>query len=91
MLAATNVEPVLTQLASNIRTDEIRHYKYFYRYFAKYRARERPGRVAVLKTLLRRPADVQAKEAPLAFKHVYLARHPDAVFRRRDDVLFAKA
>jgi hypothetical protein len=82
MLAAANFEPVLTQLVSNIRADEIRHYKYFYRHFLKYCERERPGRMAILKTLVKRAAEVQSEEQPIAFKHVYLAGNPASGYRR---------
>lgn len=84
MLAACDYEPVLTRLVSNIRADEIRHYKYFYRYFLKYREREQPGRWAIFKTLLKRAADVDSEEQPIAFKHVYLAHNPASLYRKRD-------
>ena len=84
MLAAIDREPVLTQLAARIRADEVRHYKHFYRYFLKYCERERPSRIAVLKTLLKRAAAVQSEDALIAFKHVHLMRNPGAAFQRSD-------
>src|ERR1700730_18554770 len=48
----------------------------FYRYFLKYCERERPSRIAVLKTLLKRAAAVQSEDALIAFKHVHLMRNP---------------
>jgi hypothetical protein len=84
MLAELDREPVLTQLVSHIRADEVRHYKYFYRYFLKYCELERPGRIAVLRTLLKRAAEVQSEDALIAFKHIHHARHPAAGFRRAD-------
>lgn len=82
MLADADREPVLTMIASHIRSDEIRHYKYFYRYFQKYCQHDRPGRIAVLKTLLKRAAAVQSEDALIAFKHVYLACNAEATFKK---------
>lgn len=88
MLAAAEIEPVLTQLAAHIRADEIRHYKHFYRFFRRYRARERLRRIAVPMLLVKRAAEIQSGEAPIAFRHVFRACHPGAAFRRRDYVLY---
>jgi hypothetical protein len=76
MLTASDCEPILTQLVSNIRADEIRHYKYFYRFFLKYREQEKTSRIAIFKTLVKRAAAVQSEEQPIAFKHAYLGRNP---------------
>jgi hypothetical protein len=83
-LAEIDREPVLTQLAARIRADEVRHYKHFYRYFLKYCEHERPSRIAVLKTLLKRTAEVQSEDALIAFKHVHLKRNTGAAFQRSD-------
>ena len=83
-LAESDREPVLTQLAARIRADEIRHYKNFYRFFLKYCERERPSRGAVLKTLLKRAAEVESEDALIAFKHVHLTCNPGAAFQRSD-------
>lgn len=88
MLAAAEIEPVLTQLALRIRADEIRHYKHFYRFFRRYRARAPLSRVAVPMLLMKRAAEIQSGEAPIAFKHVYRTRHPGAAFCRRDYVAY---
>lgn len=88
MLAGVDREPVLTQLVSNIRTDEVRHYSHFYHYFLKYCERESPGRFAVFKTLLKRMAEVQSEDAFIAFKHIYLTRNPGSEFRKKDYELY---
>jgi len=82
MLSEMSPEPVLRTVTANIRTDEVRHYKYFYRHFLRYRALERPGRGAVLRTLWNRVGEVDAEDAFYAFKHVYLASNPGAAFER---------
>ncbi len=88
MLEEFDREPVLTQLVAKIRADEVRHYKHFYQYFQKYSERERPGRMAVLATLLKRAAEVQSEDALIAFKYVYLARNPGAELRKSDYQLY---
>jgi hypothetical protein len=81
-------EPVLRQLTAAISVDEVRHYKHFYRYFIRYRERERPSRAAVLHTLWNRIGEVDIEDAFYAFKHVYLARNPGVQFQRSDYVTF---
>src|SRR5471032_1036933 len=84
MLSEQTAEPVLKQLAANISSDEVRHYKHFYRYFRRYQALEQPSRTAVLRTLWSRVAAIDAEDAFCAFKPLYLARHPGAPFRKSD-------
>jgi hypothetical protein len=84
MLPEFNPEPVLRHIAERISADEVRHYKHFYRYFLRYRERERPGRIAVLRTLWNRIGEVDAEDAFYAFKHVYLARNPGTAFESGD-------
>jgi hypothetical protein len=84
MLAELSPEPVLARLAAAISTDEVRHYKHFHRYFLRYRELERPGRFAVLRTLLGRAADVEAEDTFYAYKAVFQASHPDVAFERSD-------
>ncbi|HYA38140.1 MAG TPA: ferritin-like domain-containing protein [Candidatus Methylomirabilis sp.] len=76
MLSRLSPEPVLAGLFSLIRGDEVRHYRYFYHYFLKYQQREPAGHHAVARTLWRRVKEVDDEDAYLAFKHVYLERHP---------------
>jgi hypothetical protein len=83
-LAETNSEPLLTQIATAISADEVRHYKHFYRFFLRYREREKTSRMAVARTLWSRMGAVDAVDAFYGFKHVYLARNPNASFRDND-------
>jgi hypothetical protein len=55
-----------------------------YHYFLKYCERERPSRIAVLKTLLKRAAEVESEDALIAFKHVHLTCNPGVAFQRSD-------
>jgi hypothetical protein len=87
-LAEMSPEPVLRAIASAISVDEVRHYKYFYRFFLRYREREQPSRAAVARTLWARIGEVDAEDAFYAFKHVYLAWNPRAQFRKNDYAAF---
>jgi rubrerythrin len=79
-LADASPDPVLKEIASNISSDEVRHYKYFYHYFLHYRDRERPSRMQILRQLWRRGAGVKSEDAYIAFKHTFIVRHPDEAY-----------
>jgi hypothetical protein len=91
MLSERTHEPVLKLLAARISADEVRHYKHFYRWFLRYQAVERPGRAAVLRTLWSRAAEIDAEDAFLAFRAVFLARHPHSDCRKDDYDAYRKA
>ncbi len=84
MLSDLSPEPVLPRLAAEISTDEVRHYKHFHRYFRRYRQLERPSRFAVLRTLLKRAADVEAEDTFYAFRAVFRGSNPGVEFQRSD-------
>jgi hypothetical protein len=69
-------DPVLRHLTSNIRSDEVRHYKHFYRYFCKYNAIEQNGRAAVLGALARRLMEIRNDDSECAVRHVLAVRDP---------------
>ena len=77
-LAAQTSEPVLTGIANRIRTDEINHYKHFYRYFRMYHAIEPPGRLRILGALKRRILEARNSDAECALWHVYSVRETAA-------------
>jgi rubrerythrin len=79
-LSEASPEPVLKQITSNISSDEVRHYKHFYRYFLDYRDSDRPSRFAILRQLWQRGADVKSEDAYIAFKHVFLERNKGETF-----------
>ena len=84
MLSDLSPEPVLRRLATEISNDEVRHYKHFHRYFRRYRQLERPSRFAVMRTLLKRAADVEAEDAFYAFRAVFRGSNPGVEFQRSD-------
>ncbi len=54
-------EPVLKQLTSYIKSDEVRHYKYFYHHYRLYREREGFGRYKVFRAILRRVNEIRER------------------------------
>jgi len=85
-LSRASPEPVLAALTGRIASDEIRHYKHFYRFFRKYRQAEHPGRGAVGLALWRRIRMTGGEDRLVVLKHVHAARRPglrfeDGVYR----------
>lgn len=74
-------EPVLREITTHIRTDEIRHYKYFYQYFIRYNTLEGNGRIKVLGALVRRLLEIRNDDVECSVRHVLNHRYPE---RARD-------
>ncbi|RXV74026.1 ferritin-like domain-containing protein [Burkholderia stabilis] len=72
-------EPVLKEITDNIRTDEVRHYKHFFKFFKKYNKLEGNGRLAVLGALMRRVMEIKNEDSEIALRHVFAVRYPDRV------------
>jgi hypothetical protein len=70
-------DPVLKQITDNIRTDEVRHYKHFFRFFKKYNKIEGNGRIAVLGALMRRLMEIKNEDSEIALRHVFAIRYPE--------------
>ena len=77
-LAAVGDEPVLVDLASRIRNDEVGHYKHFYRQFLKYRGSEGLRRAHVAAAIWRRVAELRRSDADIALRHAAQLRGLDA-------------
>lgn len=77
-------EPVLRALTGLIRNDEIRHYKYFYSFFLRYREREGTNRCAVAQALWKRISEVDREDGYYAFKHTFIASHTNRHFHESD-------
>ncbi|WP_124079757.1 ferritin-like domain-containing protein [Pigmentiphaga humi] len=85
-LAAYAPEPVLREIATHIRTDEVRHYKHFYQYFNLYNGREGNGRMKVLGALVRRLLEIRNDDSECAIRHVLNHRDP-ARANDRDEIV----
>jgi hypothetical protein len=72
-------EQVLKQITDNIRTDEVRHYKHFFKFFKKYNRIEGNGRLAVLGALMRRVMEIKNEDSEIALRHVFAIRYPERV------------
>jgi hypothetical protein len=81
-------EPVLKQLTEHIKSDEVRHYSHFYKYFREYEAREHNGRWRVLGALVRRLREIRNEDGDIALRHVFAHRHPQ---RNQDPQAFREA
>ncbi len=75
-MARSTTEPVLQDLATRIATDEVNHYKHFYRFFRRYRAQEKLSRFRVMGTIGRRTLELKSEDADCAIRHVVKARSP---------------
>lgn len=82
-LSRLSPDPVLSDLTHHIRGDEVRHYKYFYHYFLRYRDLEGAGRTRTLRALWHRLKMIDGEDGLIAMKHVYCARHPGKQFDKR--------
>lgn len=82
-LSRLSPEPVLHLLTQLIREDEVRHYKYFYQYFLRYRKRENMGRWKIFRTILRRLRMIDGEDSSIALKHAYGILHPNTSFNNR--------
>ncbi len=80
MVRDASPEPLLKRIAHHIRTDEVGHYKYFFRYFRKYAQQESVSRRAILKALWTRIREIDSEDGLIAYKHAYQVRYPDRVF-----------
>ncbi len=69
-------EPVLKTLTAHIWSDEVRHYKYFYRYFNIYNRAEENGRWKISITLAKRLSEIRNEDADCALRHIFAARYP---------------
>jgi len=78
---ACSDEPVLKSLTNKIRSDEVRHYKYFFKFFKRYNLLERHSRFTVLRTLIRRLLEIKNDDSEIAMRHVFASVHPGALPR----------
>ena len=76
-------EPVLKIITGHIKSDEVRHYSYFWRFFERYQQHEKVGRAKVLRAIVRRVAEVADDDGLIAFRHAFAVRYPQRRFERR--------
>lgn len=64
-------ESVLKALAAHIYSDEVRHYKTFYRHFRRYQERERQSRMRIGRTLIRRLVATKTEDGRTAYRQIW--------------------
>lgn len=64
-------EPVLKGLAARIYADELRHYKMFFRHFARYERAEGRSRLRIARTLVNRLLATRGEDGRCAYRHVW--------------------
>lgn len=67
-------EPVLTDLLGRIRSDEVSHYKHFFKYFKELQAQQRVGRARVARVLYGRLQEMRESDSDVALRHVWAHR-----------------
>jgi len=71
-------EPVLRELTAHLKSDEVRHYSYFYDAYRRYcAAAGRPPRWRIARALLRRVLEAFSDDGDIAFRHAWHGRFPD--------------
>lgn len=76
-------EPLLKTITGHIKSDEVRHYSYFHRYFKRYRATEGASRRKVAWAVLKRIAEATKEDSLIAYKHAFQVRFPHTPFEAR--------
>jgi tRNA isopentenyl-2-thiomethyl-A-37 hydroxylase MiaE len=76
-------EPVLREITGHIKSDEVRHYSHFYKFYQQHHARERVGRSKSMRAIVRRVIEVANDDGLIAFRHAFAYRYPQRVFERR--------
>jgi hypothetical protein len=78
MIRDLTEEPVLRQLATLIRTDEVSHYGQFFKHFKRYRGDEGLSRTRILRALWSRLAEIDDEDVWYAFRSIYNLMAPGA-------------
>jgi rubrerythrin len=76
-------EPLLKELTRHIKSDEVRHFSYFYRYFQRYRAVETVSRSRIVRAILKRIAEAKSEDSLVAYRHAFQVRFPEIAFEER--------
>jgi hypothetical protein len=76
-------EPLLKELTARIKSDEVRHFSYFYRHFQRYRATESISRTRIVRAILKRIAEAKSEDSLVAYRHAFEVRFPEIPFEER--------
>jgi hypothetical protein len=85
-------EPVLREITARLKSDEVRHYSYFYDAYRRYCASNgRPSRWRIARAVLRRVLEAFDDDGDIAFRHAWAGRYPDRPSTAEDYKRFQKA
>lgn len=76
-------EPLLKELTCHIKSDEVRHFSYFHRYFQRYSAAESVSRWRVVRAIVKRIAEAKSEDSLIAYRHAFRVRFPELAFEDR--------
>ncbi|MCU0972571.1 MAG: ferritin-like domain-containing protein [Burkholderiales bacterium] len=76
-------EPLLKELTLHIKSDEVRHFSRFYRFFQRYSAVETVSKWRVIHAILKRIAEAKREDSLVAYRHVFRVRFPEIPFEER--------
>lgn len=69
-------EPILIRLVEHIRSDEVRHYKHFLKFFDRYDAREKNGRYQVMRSLKNRLVESRHSDVEIGLWYAFHTVYP---------------
>ncbi len=69
-------EPILARLCEHIRSDEVRHYKYFLQYFDRFDAHEKNSRYRIVSELKSRLVEARHSDAEVGLWHAFATVYP---------------
>jgi hypothetical protein len=85
-------EPVLREITSHLKSDEVRHYSYFYEAYRHYcSANGRPSRWKIARAELRRVLEAFDDDGDIAFRHAWNGRYPERPCTPADYKTFQRA
>jgi hypothetical protein len=85
-------EPVLREITARLKSDEVRHYSYFYDAYRRYCAvHGRPPRWRIARAVLRRVLEAFDDDGDIAFRHAWNGRYPERPSTAEDYKRFQKA
>ena len=77
-------EPVLHRLLTNIKADEVRHFKRFRRYFLEYNTAEGHGPFDVARVIWHRTMEIRNEDSYIAFKHAFNTHNHSSDFHEAE-------
>ena len=85
-------EPVLREITARLKSDEVRHFSYFYEAYRHYCAENgRPPRWQVARAVFRRVLEAFDDDGDIAFRHAWNGRYPQRASTAAEYTKFQRA